>query len=113
MALTSLDAVRQWCNADDIGGVDDERLQLMVDAAEDYVVTATGRTKDEILKMGDGVNLPPQLTAAICSLAADWYDYREASNTQERKPTQVFTAIIKQFRKLADPVSGKQEGGES
>ena len=83
----------------------------MVDAAEDYVITATGRTKDEILKMGDGVNLPPQLTAAICSLAADWYDYREASSTQERNPTQVFTAIIKQFRKLADSATNRQKGG--
>lgn len=112
MALTSLEAVRQWVHVDYES--DNALLQMMTNAAEDFVITRTGRSKKEILEMGDGVNLPPQLTAAICSLAAAWYANPEATSTQEQKTTPVFDAIIKQFRKLADPVSSnEQEGGES
>lgn len=107
MATISLEYFKKWVRADDID-TDDEVLQQCLDSAEAQVVDATNRTKDELLKMGGGENLPLALQAAVLSLAATWYRDPEAMSSVQVHVSPQFTAAIKRFRKLSS-----KEGGAS
>lgn len=107
MATISLEYFKKWVRADDID-TDDEVLQQCLDSAEEQVVNATNRTREELLEMGDGEKLPLTLQAAVLSLAATWYRDPEAMSSVQMHVSPQFTAAIKRFRKLSS-----KEGGTS
>ncbi len=101
MAVVSLKLFKKHVYADDFTE-DDDLLQAYLDAAEAYVITATHRTFDELVEMGGG-DFPAQLTQAVILLAADSYNNRENSQSvQLHEVPYGASAMIKQFRKLAD-----------
>lgn len=101
MAVVNLELFKKHVNADDFTE-DDDLLQVYLDAAEAYVVAATNRTLDELTEIGGGT-FPVQLSQAIMLLAADSYNNRENSQSMQfREVPYGATAMIKQFRKLAD-----------
>ncbi len=101
MAVVNLELFKKHVNADDFTE-DDDLLQVYLDAAEAYVVAATNRTLDELTEMGGGT-FPVQLSQAIMLLAADSYNNRENSQSMQfHEVPYGATAMIKQFRKLAD-----------
>jgi uncharacterized phage protein (predicted DNA packaging) len=109
MALIKLATLKSYVHATEYTD-DDEILQVILDSAEDYVVRATGRTQTELLEMGGGESLPSQLILAVLMVAAARYALPEGESTQSVSEVPFgVTTMIKQFRKLADPVS---EGGE-
>ena len=100
MALTELKALKQYVHATEFDD-DDEALQLILDASEDYVVRATGRTQEELLEMGGGDKLPSQLTLATLMLAAARYAQPEGETSQQANELPFgVTTMIKQYRKL-------------
>ncbi len=101
MAVTELTTLKQYVHATEFDD-DDEALQLILDASEDYVVRATGRTKEELLEMGGGEKLPNQLSLAVLMVAAARYAQPEGESTQQAHELPFgVTTMIKQFRKLA------------
>lgn len=101
MAVVSLELFKKHVNADDFTE-DDDLLQFYLDAAEADVVAATNRTVEELTEMGGGT-FPIQLSRAILLYAADSYNNRENSQSvQFHEIPNGATAMIKQFRKLAD-----------
>lgn len=110
MAVTPLDKLKKYVHATEFSD-DDDMLQDILDASEAYVVRATQRSVDDLLGMGEG-KLPAQLTLAILALAASRYNMVEGESTQSVSEVPFgVTAMIRQFRKLADPVV-KEEGGQ-
>ena len=101
MAVVDLALFKKHVRADDFAD-DDAILQQCLDAAEDYVVRATNRTEDELVEMGGG-KFPPSLAQAVLILAAARYATPENDATMQMHEVPYgATAIIKQFRKLAD-----------
>ena len=77
MSLTSLTLLKQQVRADTFGD-DDDLLQHYLDAAEEYAVTYTRRSPDD-LAVGEDGRLPATVTQAVLLLASHWYNQREAS----------------------------------
>ena len=101
MAVVDFALFKKHVRADDFSD-DDLILQQCLDAAEDYVVRATNRTEAELVEMGGG-KFPPSLLQAILLIAAARYATPENdAAVQMREVPYGATAIIKQFRKLAD-----------
>lgn len=63
MATVDLELLKKHVHADDFTD-DDEYLQHLLGAAEQYVCTATNRTKDELLEAGGG-DFPAMLQQAV------------------------------------------------
>lgn len=100
MAVTELNTLKQYVHATEFDD-DDEILQMILDASEDYVVRATGRAQSELLEMGGG-RLPNQLKLAVLMVAAARYAQPEGESSQQVKEVPFgVTTMIKQFRKLA------------
>ena len=76
MATVDLELLKKHVRADDFAD-DDEYLAHLLDAAEQYVCTATNREAAELLEMGGG-KLPTMLQQAVLLIAGHWYNQREA-----------------------------------
>ena len=79
MSVVSLSLFKANSNIDAFNGEDDTYLQHLLDAAEEAVVNATHRKKDELLSMGDGA-FPAPITQAVLMLAGHFYEHRETSS---------------------------------
>lgn len=100
MATTKLELLKKHVRADDFSG-DDEYLAQLLNAAEEYVVMATNRTTEELLKMGGGEALPVSLQQAVLLIAGHWYNQREAvSGVQMAEVPYTLQALVKPYRKL-------------
>ena len=101
MATVDLELLKKHVRADDFAD-DDDYLAHLLDAAEQYVCTATNREAAELLEMGGG-NLPAMLQQAVLLIAGHWYNQREAvSGVQMAEVPYTLQALIKPYRKLAN-----------
>jgi len=101
MASVDISLLKQHVRADDFSE-DDQYLQHLLEAAEQYVCDATNRTTDELLKLG-GEALPVTLQQAVLMIAGHWYNQREAvSGVQMAEVPYTLQALIKPYRKLVD-----------
>lgn len=72
MAITDLALFKKHVRADDFAD-DDEYLAHVLDTAEMAVITATNRTPEELVEMGNG-DLPTPIRHAAMMLGAHWYN---------------------------------------
>lgn len=101
MASVDIALLKQHVRADDFSE-DDQYLQHLLEAAEQYVCDATNRTTDELLKLG-GEALPVTLQQAVLMIAGHWYNQREAvSGVQMAEVPYTLQALIKPYRKLVN-----------
>lgn len=101
MATVDLELLKKHVRADDFAD-DDDYLARLLDAAEQYVCTATNREAAELLEMGGG-KLPAMLQQAVLLIAGHWYNQREAvSGVQMAEVPYTLQALIKPYRKLAN-----------
>ena len=101
MASVSIELLKKHVHADDFTA-DDEYLQHLLDAAEEYVVNATNRSAEELANLGGG-ELPAMLQQAVLLTAGHWYNQREAvAGVQMHEVPYTLQALIKPFRKLVD-----------
>ena len=101
MASVDIALLKQHVRADDFSE-DDQYLQHLLEAAEQYVCDATNRTTDELLKLG-GEALPVALQQAVLMIAGHWYNQREAvSGVQMAEVPYTLQALIKPYRKLVN-----------
>ena len=99
MAFIDLDLFKKHVRADDFAD-DDDKLQAILDSAEQEVINATNRTKDELVKMGDG-EFPKPLVQAVLMIGALKYAYPEGIVTGQFSQIPYGpAALIKQYRKL-------------
>lgn len=99
MATVDLALLKMHVRADDFSD-DDQYLQHLLDAAEQYVCEATNRTKEELAELGGG-ELPVTLQQAVLLIAGHWYNQREAvSGVQMAEVPYTLQALIKPYRKL-------------
>lgn len=102
MALVELELLKQHVRADDFSE-DDEYLEHLLRAAEEYVTGATNRSEAELLAMGDGEHLPATLRQAVLLVAGHWYNQREAvSGVEMREVPFGLQALLKPYRKLVE-----------
>lgn len=102
MATVDLELLKKHVRADDFAD-DDDYLAHLLDAAEQYVCTATNRDAAELLEMGGGEKLPTMLQQAVLLIAGHWYNQREAvSGVQMAEVPYTLQALIKPYRKLAN-----------
>ena len=95
-----LKLLKKHVRADDFSD-DDDYLQMLLDAAESYIITYTNRSKDELMAMGKG-EMPRELVHAMMLISGHWYDHREAVTTGGT-PMEVpytYSALVKPFKKL-------------
>lgn len=105
MVTVDIALLKSHVRADDFSD-DDLYLAQLLDAAELYVTTATNRSTDELLAMGDGKHLPATLQQAVLLIAGHWYNQREAvSGVQMAEVPYTLQALIKPYRKLVDDVT--------
>ena len=101
MATVDLELLKKHVRADDFAD-DDDYLAHLLDAAEQYVCTATNREAAELLEMGGG-KLPTMLQQVVLLIAGHWYNQREAvSGVQMAEVPYTLQALIKPYRKLAN-----------
>ena len=106
MALVKLDLLKRHVRSDDFSD-DDEYLMCLLEAAEEYVCTATNRSCVELMNMGDGA-LPASLQHAVLLICGHWYNQREpVSGVQMSEVPYTLQALIKPYRKLVDNDSRK------
>lgn len=100
MAIVDISLLKKHVRADDFSD-DDEYLEHLLDAAEDYVLRATNASSlDDILVGGD---LPAPLRQAVLLLAGHWYNQREAvSGVQMTEAPYTIQALIKPYRRLCE-----------
>jgi len=99
MAIVTLELLKKHVRADEFSD-DDAYLLHLLDAAERYVLDATGRTTDELLAAGGGT-IPTTLKHAILLIAGHWYNQREAvSGVQMSEVPYTLQALIKPYRLL-------------
>lgn len=102
MSTVDLELLKKHVRADDFAD-DDDYLAHLLDAAEQYVCTATNREAAELLEMGGGEHLPATLQQAVLLIAGHWYNQREAvSGVQMAEVPYTLQALIKPYRKLAN-----------
>lgn len=96
--MIPIDTVKQYVRLDD--EAETGILETIEAAAEDFVIRATGHTREELEAMSsDGQSLPMQLQQAILMVTADWYDKRSATTMQQAHTVPLgVTALIRQFR---------------
>ncbi len=100
MAAASLVLLKKQVNADDFTA-DDVYLQHLLDTAKAHVIRSTARTEAELIEMGDGTNLPDEISHAILMIAAHWYNQRESdAGVQMHAVPDALQALIKPFRRL-------------
>jgi uncharacterized phage protein (predicted DNA packaging) len=98
MALTDIELLELHVRADDFSD-DDQYLAHLLDAAEQYVCTATNRSSEELVD--DEGKLPAMLQQAVLLVAGHWYNQREAvSGVQMAEVPYTVQALIKPYRKL-------------
>lgn len=99
--VVSLELVKEQVVLDNYDG-DDNLLTHYVETAEEYVITETHRTKEELIAMSlDGESFPKMLQHAVLLLSAYWYSRREPGDTVEVKEAPyTIQAMIKPYRKL-------------
>lgn len=97
--LTDFDLFKKHARADDFSD-DDDYLRHLLLAAEEAVVRATQRTAEELQALGGGA-LPRSLSVAVYSLAAHWYNQREAvaAVAMQEVPASL-TALIRPYQRL-------------
>lgn len=99
MAITDLALFKKHVRADDFAD-DDEYLAHVLDTAETAVITATNRTPEELVEMGNG-DLPTPIRHAAMMLGAHWYNQRESvSSVQMHAVPDSLQSLIKPYRKL-------------
>lgn len=97
--LTDFSLFKQHVRADDFDD-DDAYLRHLLEAAEEAVVRATNRTAAELVARGGG-QLPRALSVAAFSLAAHWYNQREAvASVQMVEVPATLTALIRPHQRL-------------
>lgn len=102
MATVDIALLKMHVRADDFAD-DDDYLAHLLDAAEQYVCTATNRETAELLEMGGGEHLPAALQQAVLLIAGHWYNQREAaSGVQMAEVPYTLQALIKPYRKLVN-----------
>lgn len=112
MATVKLELLKRHVRADDFSD-DDQYLAHLLDAAEQYVSTATNRSSKELLELGDGENLPATLQQAVLLIAGHWYNQREAvSGVQMAEVPYTLQALIKPYRKLAEDTTDDSRENE-
>ena len=112
MATVELELLKQHVRADDFSD-DDQYLAHLLDAAEQYVSTATNRSGKELLELGGGDNLPATLQQAVLLIAGHWYNQREAvSGVQMAEVPYTLQALIKPYRKLAEDTTDESGNDE-
>lgn len=112
MATVKLELLKRHVRADDFSD-DDQYLAHLLDAAEQYVSTATNRSSKELLELGDGENLPATLQQAVLLIAGHWYNQREAvSGVQMAEVPYTLQALIKPYRKLAEDTTDESGNDE-
>ena len=93
-----LELLKKHVRADDFAD-DDEYLQHLLTAAEEYVCTATNRTAEEL--QNEAGELPATLQQAVLLIAGHWYNQREAvSGVQMAEVPYTLQALVKPYRKL-------------
>lgn len=100
MTLVDLSLLKKHVRADEFSE-DDEYLEHLLNAAVEYVTTATNRTAEELA--GDDGKLPATLQHAVLLIAGHWYNQREAvSGVQMAEVPYTMQALIKPYRKLVE-----------
>lgn len=100
MAMTKLELLKKHVRADDFSD-DDDYLAHLLDAAEEYVCSATNRSVEELIEMYNGLELPISIQQAILLVAGHWYNQREAvSGVQMAEVPYTLQALVKPYRKL-------------
>lgn len=100
MIEANLELFKRHVRADDFTE-DNEYLQYLLTTAEEAVVKATNRTREELEVIGGG-SLPCQLQHAVLMLGAHWYNQRESeSAVQMHSVPNSLSSLIKPYRKLA------------
>lgn len=108
MGAVSLELFKKHVRADDFDD-DDLYLEHLLETAEESVITATARTRDELTE-GGTVSLPAPLRHAIMMLAAHWYNQRESVSTvQMHEVPDALQSLVKPYRKLSDDAGGTDE----
>lgn len=101
MPVVDLGLFKKHVRADDTDA-DDALLSQYLAAAEEQVITATNRTREELVEMGGGA-FPAMLVQAIMLLAASSYSTPEnTAGVQYHELPWGAAALIKPFRKLAE-----------
>lgn len=99
MDVVSLSLFKKHVRADDFAD-DDDYLMFLLESAEEAVITATNRTRNELEQMGDG-DVPLPIKHAIMMLGAHWYNQRESvSSVQMHSVPDSLQSLIKPYRKL-------------
>ena len=99
MAVVSLDLFKAHVRADDFDA-DNVYLEHLLAVAEDTVIIATNRTREDLIEMGAGT-FPKMLAHAIMMLGAHWYNQRESVSVgQMNEVPDTLHALIKPYRKL-------------
>lgn len=100
MSIIPLELFKLHTRTDDFDA-DDAILAVYLDAAEAKVIRDTRRALDELLAMGDGVQLPLELQQAAMMLAAHWYANREAASPVElRSVPLAYENIVNSYTNL-------------
>lgn len=98
MATLNLELLKKQVKADDFTE-DDEYLEYLLENAEETVILATNREREEL--MGGLMELPRPLQQAILMLAAHWYNQRESvSAVAMHEVPSSMQALVKPFQKL-------------
>ena len=101
MASLDLDLLKKHVRADDFSD-DDQYLAHLLEAAKQYVCTATNRNSEELVDAKTG-ELPATLQHAVLLIAGHWYNQREAvSGVQMAEVPYTIHALIKPYRKLVE-----------
>jgi len=100
MALLDLAYFKWYCKADDYD-TDDDKFELLLSTAKEFILTATARTEAELEEMGGG-ELPLAIQQAIVLYAKQLYD--QPDNVVAAQIYAVpygLEALIKPYRKLS------------
>lgn len=101
MALVDITLLKTHVRADDFSD-DDQYLQHLLEAAEDYVCQATKRSSAELLEIGNG-QLPVMLSHAVLLIAGHWYNQREAvAGVTMSEVPYTLQALIKPYVRLVN-----------
>lgn len=98
MARVSLELFKKHIRTDDYDG-DDDYLQHVLDAAEDFVAALTGYTREELSAIPDS-EYPTPLIHAVLMRGASMYEYREDVDTSLNATPFSLMAIVTPYRKM-------------
>lgn len=103
MEITTLAELKAHCRIDD--NLEDSVVEAYGNAAEQYVLTYTGRSLSELRSLNAAVNgeraIPPMIKQAVWLLAGHFYKTREASgNAQTTSLPFALEAMLRPFTSL-------------